>query len=214
MCKDAISDQVSIPSKYICYKCFINLELAPTYQHLLNEIIVFVGKEQVFIDKAFALYSKNNHYNLFDAIYSLKYYGKRGIGNELGILLWKKIRMESDMQYDYLLPVPIHSARKRERGYNQSEHICKGLSRASGIPYQFSILKRIKYTKSQTRLHLEERKTNVENIFKALDKGSVLGKNILVVDDVLTTGSTLNSIAKLLKSTGANTVDVATLIKA
>jgi ComF family protein len=107
---------------------------------------------------------------------------------------------------DLIIPVPIHHLKKAERGYNQSDFIAKGLSTALNIPYSSKSIKRIKYTESQTKLNMNERALNVSNAFKARSSNKLKGKNILVVDDVCTTGATLLECAKVLLGAGANSV--------
>lgn len=214
ICKDLINFEKEKRSRYICNKCLDNLPLAPDYQYLYNELLVNLGKENLFIDKPYSLYYGKQEKGFLEVIHGLKYYSKRNVGVEFGKLLWRKINMENPPLYDYIIPVPIHIAKKRERGYNQSDYISKGVSYASKIPTNRKLIKRYKYTVSQTKLHLDERKSNVRDVFKVIKIDEVKSKNLLIVDDVLTTGSTLNSMARILKDAGANLVDIATLLRA
>ena len=141
-----------------------------------------------------------------DLIYGLKYTGIYQIGLELGYLLGKQIKSN---RYDIISPVPIHSARKRERGFNQSEAIVEGIIKVKDIHFEKSLLKRKKYTQTQTMLSAEERKRNVSKVFSINDKIDINNKRILLVDDVLTTGSTLNNCATELLKNGARRVDAA-----
>ncbi|HQQ67896.1 MAG TPA: ComF family protein [Candidatus Cloacimonadota bacterium] len=103
---------------------------------------------------------------------------------------------------DYIMAVPLHSVRKRERGFNQSELIARRVAKLSGIQY-IDAVKRGRYTASQTMLHQEQRLTNLKGAFRTSRPGRIAGKNILVIDDVFTTGSTLNEISKTLHAAGA-----------
>ncbi len=214
MCKNSIEDSKDNRSQYICNKCFDNLDLAPNCEIIKNELIVNLDKDNLYIDHAYCLYTIRTTREFLNVIHSLKYKNKRNIGIEFGSLLWRKIRMETIIDYDYIIPLPIHIARKRERGYNQSDYICKGIRQSSQLPIERKIIKRYKYTKSQTSLHPEDRKINVSNIFKTINQAKIVNKKILIVDDVLTTGATLNSIAKTLKQSGAEIVDIATILRA
>jgi hypothetical protein len=121
--------------------------------------------------------------------------------------------IESDPQlqdHDFLCPVPLHRVRKRERGYNQSELIAYAASVISGMPYA-EPLKRRFYTRSQTLLSRAKRHKNLLNAFKVINANDVKGKRIIVVDDVFTTGSTLNEIAKTLLAAGAGKVTALTV---
>jgi competence protein ComFC len=111
--------------------------------------------------------------------------------------------------YHFLLPVPLYKARKRERGYNQSETVCRFLSPLIQTPYHKKILIRTRNTKSQTNLNKAQRVKNVDNAF--LCNFSLENANILLLDDVITTGSTVNACASALLNAGAKKVDVVVL---
>ncbi|MGA7837397.1 MAG: ComF family protein [Ignavibacteriaceae bacterium] len=140
-------------------------------------------------------------------IHSLKYNNKFRIGIYLG-----KILAESNSEFftsrkiDLIVPVPLHQLKKAERGYNQAHYIAKGISRFSGIPHSENILKRKKFTRTQTKLSLSEREENVKNAFKKRRHANVEGKNIFLIDDVITTGATINECGKTLLKSGANKV--------
>jgi ComF family protein len=115
--------------------------------------------------------------------------------------------------FDYLIPVPLHPKRLRERGFNQALLLSRALE---GIPVEKTrarLLKRVRHTHPQVRLDPEERRQNVRGAFKVEDRGMVLGKNLLIVDDVFTTGATVNECARVLKEAGAERVSVYTLAR-
>ena len=142
-------------------------------------------------------------------IHELKYGGLSGIGVTLGEHLGIRIaRACRGVPIIGVIPVPLHGAKKRERGYNQSEYICQGIARVTGLPVLTSVLKRTKYTKSQTQLNLTERMENVSNAFAVHRTRAACLENatVLLVDDVITTGATIISCAKALKDKGAHRV--------
>jgi ComF family protein len=108
--------------------------------------------------------------------------------------------------HQWMVPVPLHKVRLRERGYNQSAWICEGLSEATGVPVLKKGLFRKKYTQTQTGKSGEERRKNVRNAFEIKAPERIRGKSVLLVDDVSTTGSTINSCAGILKNGGAEAV--------
>ena len=114
-------------------------------------------------------------------------------------------------QVDIVTPVPIHRVRRRSRGYNQAELISTAVADILEKPHLPHLLRRIKYTKTQTKLNREERKRNVAAVFSINKASGIQGKNILLVDDVFTTGSTVNSISGLLKEEGCEKVFVLTI---
>ncbi len=139
-------------------------------------------------------------------VHSLKYNAITLLGVELGkhigLMLKENINVQS---VDGIVPVPLHKLKQRERGYNQSEFICRGISAAIRRPVVSTLVKRSKNTVSQTHLTADERKKNVGSAFSLQPSGkdTVNGKTFLVVDDVITTGSTIQALAKLLKDAGA-----------
>ncbi len=136
---------------------------------------------------------------LQDLIHSLKYsdYAKFGIllGSKLGLLFEKELS-----QVAVLTAVPLHPVKQRERGYNQSEWIVRGINRVTGTGYDFSLLKRIKYTETQTALNSIERQENMRDAFVATVKREYA--SAALVDDVLTTGATLSACAQVLQARG------------
>jgi competence protein ComFC len=114
-------------------------------------------------------------------------------------------------QCDVMAPVPLHPARLRERGYNQSALLSLALSRHYGIPHQEDLLVRQKMTPTQTELGAKQRWTNMEGAFKIKNPTDVKGKRVILIDDLYTTGATLDSAAQALKAAGAAHVGVLTL---
>jgi len=107
-------------------------------------------------------------------------------------------------EFDVIIPVPLHPSRKRERGFNQIELILDKVSEKMGINYRKDVLIRVKPTKSQAKIKDDEkRKINVRGAFKIIKRSGIKNKNILIVDDVFTTGSTLEECAKVVKEKGA-----------
>lgn len=138
-------------------------------------------------------------------IHALKYNRKFKLGMFLGEILSEGIKSRN-WQVNLIVPVPIHHLKKVERGYNQSDYIVKGLSKTLQIPYSTKLIKRIRHTESQTKLNMKQRSENVANAFKVSNKKEIIGKNVLLVDDVITTGSTIQECAKTLLTAGAKIV--------
>ena len=143
-------------------------------------------------------------------IHLFKYDRKLSLGKRLSNLLVGVFNSSTVLQNaDIITPVPLHSVRYRERGYNQSEIIARGLSDGVGIRYE-NLVKRIRYTRSQTLMNEQnDRIKNVEGAFKVI--GDVKGKNVLIVDDVTTTGATLNAVAKEMLEAEAQSVSAIVL---
>src|ERR1700757_2344362 len=112
-----------------------------------------------------------------------------------------------------LVPVPLHPARQRERGFNQASLLAELLSAQTSLPYK-SMLERIRYTTTQTALDRSERMENLHNAFRLRKNADVRSLRVLLIDDVLTTGSTLSECARGLKRAGALSVHAATAARA
>lgn len=116
--------------------------------------------------------------------------------------------------YDIMLPVPLHSTRLREREYNQCEMLAQQLQKFFPVELSTKDVKRTKNTKSQITLDKASRWKNVEGIFKITNEYIFKDKNVLIIDDLITTGATASELAKALKESGAKTVAVLTIAKA
>jgi ComF family protein len=138
------------------------------------------------------------------AIHSLKYEERARIGFFLGELLGDQLHKQTIQELDYLIPVPLHPVKFRDRGFNQARWIADGLGKAVQKPVRTKLMKRIKHTISQTTLDRKERLNNMKKAFRI--NQDVTDKNIGIVDDVLTTGSTISSMASILKDAGAKTI--------
>lgn len=202
--------------EYICNRCADRLPIAPDTHQLKSKLYDSFSKDDVAISDIYSLFSVKDDFKYMEPVHSLKYYGIRRIGYEFGIELGRLIKKRSDVDYKYIIPIPIHHARKRERGYNQSLMIAIGISRETGYRVNDNIVKRSRYTQTQTKLDSQDRIRNVSMVFQINSKATDEIKNaeLLIVDDVMTTGSTLNFCANALLESGAKKVDAATLATA
>lgn len=136
------------------------------------------------------------------AIHGLKYKGYKVLAGPLGQLLIRAYH-RYDITADVIIPVPLHQSRFKERGYNQSAALAKELSRILDIPLSTQILSRTRKTEVQARLTGKERRQNVYQAFVCHNSNSLQGRTILLIDDVCTTGFTMDACAAALKEGGA-----------
>lgn len=200
--------------EFICDRCFDAIPLAPEPEIIYSKFLDNFSTDDISISNAISLFSINENHDYIKLIYALKYYGLPRIGLELGSELAQLLIHYNKINYDAIIPVPIHKARLRERTYNQSVYIAYGIKNVLNIKVDTSILKRKIYTGTQTVLDKSERIVNLKNAFKINKKQNIVGKKFLIVDDVLTTGSTVNSCGECLLEAGAKSVDVASLVSA
>ena len=144
-------------------------------------------------------------------IHELKYKGNKDAGVFLGQQIGESIKDAPLFQgIDYLIPVPLHPKREKKRGYNQSLMIARGIHEVTDIPIGDKYLIRAVNTATQTRKSAEERYQNVKDIFEVRFADELKGKHVLLIDDVLTTGATLESCAHQLESIPGITISAAT----
>jgi len=146
------------------------------------------------------------------ALHKLKYKRDLGLGDELSTCLIDMLK-ENEIQGDLIVPVPLSTQRFQERGYNQAALLARPIAMALGLPYRPRALKRIRETRTQVGLSISQRRANMEGAFLA-DSALVAGKSVILVDDVMTTGATLNEAGKALKQASANWVVGLTMAKA
>lgn len=138
------------------------------------------------------------------ALHQVKYHYRQDAGLQLGYWMGHQLAVTdwfSDV--DIILPMPLHPKRQAERGYNQAELLCRGINTVTGKPYLPNILVRISSTRSQTKQHRQERWENMQGVFTVADPGQLVNRHILLIDDVVTTGATLEAMgAELTKIPG------------
>lgn len=189
--------------RIICLSCNYNLPRTNFHLEPDNPVaVIFWGR--VRIEHATAFYFFNKASKFRHLIHELKYKGRKDIGIELGrIFGYEMIKSPGFRLIDLVLPVPLHKKKLRKRGFNQSECIARGISEAMNKPLDTSSVIRIVYSATQTRKTRYDRWLNVEGIFKVTDPTALSGKHILLVDDVVTTGATLEACAtEILKAEG------------
>ncbi len=146
------------------------------------------------------------------AIHQLKYLNNPRVGEVLARVMATGLQEEGFFEgMDMIVPVPLHWRRKRTRGYNQCDYIAKGISGVTGLPVAKDVVGRVVNNRTQTRLGVAGRRENVEDIFRLKDASAVRGKHVLLVDDVITTGSTAISCGSALAQAGDVTVSVVSL---
>lgn len=148
---------------------------------------------------------------LKDAISQLKYHEKVRLAQPLAQLMASSMSLPSDI--DGIIAVPLHPTRLREREYNQSLLLANGLSQHLGIPIIWNVLVRTKHTVPQTTLKRSARLKNLRQSFAVTQPDVIADKKVLLVDDVFTTGTTINECAKTLRKAGTDAVYVGTLAR-
>jgi ComF family protein len=206
-CGNALVGQEEV----ICYHCLFNLPKTGFHLHLENPISrLFWGRINFQTASSYLFFSKGG--NVQQLLHSLKYKGHHETGVYLGELYGKELAMcDLYNSIEIIMPVPLHPTKKRIRGYNQSEKIANGLSNSMNIPFLTDNLTKVVHTESQTTKTRYERWQNVKDTFQINEPNEIEGKHILLVDDVLTTGATIEACATKLLEVPDTRVSVVTL---
>lgn len=190
-----------ISKSYLCSKCKLkikNLLKLNTVQYkdkYFNSHIYLFKYEEGIRDKLLK-------YKFRDYSYLYKFFSEIIINN-----------CNLKNNYDIILPVPIHKKRKAKRGYNQSELIAEEIAKNINVEYSNNVLIKTRDTVPQSTLNQHQRMSNVLGIYEVINSQIIVNKNILLIDDIYTTGSTVNECSKVLKQNGAKLVDVLTIAK-
>jgi ComF family protein len=196
--------------RLICTECFVVIPRTGYHFEKENPIAqLFWGRCLIEKAAAFSFYNRGSRIRAL--IHNLKYKGIKEIGSELGRIYGLSLKSSGFTNgIDLIIPVPLHPSKKRRRGFNQSEVISSGISEVTGVPLDIQSLIRTTVSETQTRKSRYERWTNVEGIFSVTNAELLKGKHLLLVDDVITTGSTIESCAnELLKIDGVKVSAVA-----
>jgi competence protein ComFC len=147
-----------------------------------------------------------------DSLIRFKFYNKPSYYRTYAKLLAERIKKLTDAEsFDMIISVPLHKMKELARGYNQAYIIAKSLSRELDIPEMSYLLERTRHTDTQSLLDRNDRQNNVKGAFKVANTEKLMGKTILLVDDILTTGFTMNECGRVLKEAGAVSVVAATM---
>jgi ComF family protein len=197
--------------KFLCIDCWHDLPVTNFHFDTENKVArLFWGRVKVENATAFFAYNKGSNYQ--HLIHFIKYKGLKELGFETGRRFGIALSASPEFNsIDFVVPVPLHPKKQKLRGYNQSEWISKGISESLKKPVSTDNLKRNLHTSTQTRKNRYERWENVENIFEVTRPEEFAGKHILLIDDVVTTGSTLESCAFQLLHIENVKVSIATL---
>ena len=148
-------------------------------------------------------------------IHDFKYRGNKDIGIYLSKMVAEKMLQSNRFKnIDYLIPLPLFAEKEYKRGFNQAKIICDGMAEVMNVPVMDKNVIRIHFTETQTRKHRTERWENVAESFKVLHTGPLINKHVLLVDDVITTGATLEACAQKMIAIDGIKISIATLTTA
>lgn len=198
----------------LCTRCILELPKTGYHEQIENTIKSRLsGRIPLTYAMAFLKFRKTGVVQ--HLLHQLKYNNHPEVGVRLGKLYGKDLKEAGlDKKFDLIIPVPLHKSRKRRRGYNQSEKFAEGLSQLLQIPCDENIVERKIKTTTQTRKTKIERWENVKDVFLVKQSNKIMGKRILLVDDVITTGATLEACGQQLLNFGCTELSIACIAEA
>ena len=190
-------NRLAVTEETLCSKCYLHLPCTDFGHNLYENVMAKLFWGQIAIEKATALFYYEPHTETANILYELKYKNHPEIGVVMGRMMAKELKNSGLFDdIDDIVPVPLAKKRERQRGYNQSTELAKGVSEVTGLPIANHIVRRTKFVGSQTQRGRWERNENVENVFELIDGNNISGKHLLLIDDVVTTGATIVACAK------------------
>lgn len=197
--------------EFICTSCFYKLPRTEYHNNPANTLYkVFYGRAEIKAATAYCYYSKGGMVQ--DLVHEIKYNGKRELGTCFGKWYGAELKNVSPFsELDYIIPVPLHPKKLKRRGYNQSACFAEGLSKAMNVPVLPDGLKRLKDTETQTNKSRFDRWENVKDVFSVDNKQQLQNKHVLLVDDIITTGATMEACIHALNAVPVASVSVASI---
>ena len=198
----------------LCTRCI--LDLPRTGYELTDENPVkekFIGRLPVKYACAFLKFRKTGIVQ--HLLHQLKYNHHPEVGRRLGIFFGKEMKAVGlDNEFDIIIPLPLHRSRQLKRGYNQSTIFAEGVTNSLGVPYNDKVVVRKFNTSTQTRKNKEERWENVKLAFSVRDSEAIRNKRILLVDDIITTGASIEACGRELFKHGCKELSVVCIAEA
>ena len=197
----------------ICISCLYKLPRTNFHRVKDNPVSQkFDGRMPINSAFSFLFFHKGNLSQIL--LHQLKYKGREDFGERLGLLFAKDLKDDDYILPDLMIPLPLHPARLASRGYNQCHSIARGMQKHLDIKIGYDTVKRVVANPTQTRKTRFDRWLNVEHIFEVAEPEEVIGRHILLLDDVITTGSTLEACGLCLLEAGAREISIATIASA
>lgn len=196
---------------FLCLSCALDLPFTDQFKYDQNEFIEKLGS-RIDIKQGAALLYMYPESKVQQMLHSLKYQNRGDIGVALGSMIGKEMQKHNwGQSIECIVPIPIHPKKRDFRGYNQAAQIAKGVSEIIKKPINSSVLVKKIDNSSQTKMSRRQRQQNVAQSFGLRKNASLKNMNILLVDDVITTGATLETCANLCIQLEAKTVSIVTV---
>ena len=203
--------RMTVGEALVCGKCNLQLPRPGYSGNAYRNEMAKLFWLQIPIERAAAWFFYEAHSPVSRLLYRLKYANHPETGEEMGRMMAQEMQADGFFDgIDAIIPVPLTRKRQRERGYNQSMEIARGVSGITGIPILKQVLVRTSFAESQTRKDRRGRHDNVESAFRLNKNIALQGKHLLIIDDVVTTGATITACGKQLMKAGEVKISVLT----
>ena len=186
--------------EFICNLCLVSLPKSNYHKNLNNELsFVFAGR--IPLQNALCFYVFEKSGRVQQLLHAIKYQNQKELAEFIGKLYVKDLK-ESEIlkNIDVVLPIPLHAKKLKQRGYNQSEWFAKGIASELNLKLDSTLLKKVNSTNTQTNKKKFERWENVEGVFELQNSETLKNKHVLIIDDVITTGATIEAAWQALKN--------------
>jgi len=202
---------LAVKEEFICTSCLYKLPKTDYHNHPENLLAkAFYGRAEIKAAAAYCYYAKGGMVQ--DLVHEIKYKGKKELGVCFGKWYGSVLKNISPFsELDYIIPVPLHPKKLKLRGYNQSACFAEGLSQVMHVPVLPDGLIRLKDTETQTNKSRFSRWENVKDVFAVEQKEQLQGKHVLIVDDIITTGATMEACIHALNAIPVESVSVASI---
>ena len=195
----------------ICINCKLSLPYT-SFEKIRNNTVekLFWGRVPVLFSSSTFYYGEKT--SIQQIIHHIKYRDQKDLGIFMGKMMGDRLRiLLQENNTDICVPMPLHPSKEKKRGYNQASLLCEGMQQTTGIPYNDLVLERRIATDTQTQKNRTARWNNVKDVFAINHPKRIQNKNIVLVDDVITTGASMEACAHILLENGAKTVAITSL---
>lgn len=195
--------RLSMAEQFLCAHCNLHLPRTDHAKDFYGNILAQRFWGRVSLERAFALVRYLPHAGSANPVYRLKYGENPYLGEEMGRLMAAELAPTTFFDgITALMPVPLARQRQRERGYNQSRELARGVAAVCGLPVVDKAVERTSFSGSQTQLRRRERNENVANAFRLVEGTRLSGQHVLLIDDVVTTGATMTACIRAMQEAG------------
>lgn len=208
---EACGDELLGNERFLCIRCWTLLPETGFHGQPENPAqLQFFGR--IPVEQTACMYYFHTGSRLQQVMHTVKYRGGTELGTELGRRFGHRLTEASwASDADYLVPVPLSARRQKERGYNQSECLAAGMAESLGVPVASQAVHRVRHTSTQTHKTRQERVLNMQTAFEVHESAKLNGHHLILVDDVLTTGATLEALTLSILSRCRAKISIATL---